>query len=215
MRKEEVTMAYDPVCKMEVNERDTQYTSEYEGRLYYFCSPGCKTEFDATPHKFAVSESTTGYGAGMQEKAGQTYRKFKESQAYQKAVTRGEEYKSKAREQARSAIDKQRGRTSDTLGTVANALRQTAQQLQSQQQESMARYADGAANRVERLSGYLRDKDADQLINEAERMVRRQPALFLGGAFALGFVLSRFLKSSGGRTGRYGGARGYSTPMNV
>jgi len=37
-------MAIDPICGMEVDEK-TALSAEYEGRTYYFCSPGCRTKF--------------------------------------------------------------------------------------------------------------------------------------------------------------------------
>ncbi len=39
-------MAIDPVCKMEVDEEDAKYVSEYKGKKYYFCTLDCKKEFD-------------------------------------------------------------------------------------------------------------------------------------------------------------------------
>jgi YHS domain-containing protein len=49
----EVTaMAIDPVCGMEVNEQTAAATSEYKGKTYYFCAPGCKTAFDEDPEKY-------------------------------------------------------------------------------------------------------------------------------------------------------------------
>ena len=41
--------ATDPVCGMEVQTEGAQFTSEYEGRTYYFCSRGCKLDFDEDP----------------------------------------------------------------------------------------------------------------------------------------------------------------------
>ena len=38
-------MAIDPVCKMEVGEKTAKSKSEYKGKTYYFCAPGCKKEF--------------------------------------------------------------------------------------------------------------------------------------------------------------------------
>ncbi|MCJ2541004.1 MAG: YHS domain-containing protein, partial [Candidatus Thermoplasmatota archaeon] len=32
----------DPICKMEVDPATAQWTSEHDGKTYYFCSPGCK-----------------------------------------------------------------------------------------------------------------------------------------------------------------------------
>jgi len=45
-------MAIDPVCGMQVEEKTARHRSEHDGRTYYFCSPGCKREFDHDPQKF-------------------------------------------------------------------------------------------------------------------------------------------------------------------
>lgn len=45
-------MAIDPVCGMEVDENSAAATSEYKGKTYYFCAPGCKTAFDKDPEKY-------------------------------------------------------------------------------------------------------------------------------------------------------------------
>jgi Cu+-exporting ATPase len=49
----EKKMAVDPVCKMTVDEASAAATSTYNGKTYYFCSPGCKAEFDRNPGKYA------------------------------------------------------------------------------------------------------------------------------------------------------------------
>ncbi|MFW6151208.1 MAG: YHS domain-containing protein [Chloroflexota bacterium] len=48
-------MAKDPVCGMEVNEKRAAATSQYKGKTYYFCAPGCKKAFDADPEKYLKS----------------------------------------------------------------------------------------------------------------------------------------------------------------
>jgi P-type Cu+ transporter len=50
-------MAKDPVCGMDVHESSAPATSEYEGRTYFFCAPGCKREFDADPQRYATAEA--------------------------------------------------------------------------------------------------------------------------------------------------------------
>ena len=45
-------MAIDPICKMDVDERSAKWTSEYGGKKYYFCAPGCKKAFDENPEKY-------------------------------------------------------------------------------------------------------------------------------------------------------------------
>jgi YHS domain-containing protein len=46
-------MAVDPICKMTVDEKTANLKSEYKGRTYYFCAPGCKKKFDSDPGKYA------------------------------------------------------------------------------------------------------------------------------------------------------------------
>ncbi len=45
-------MAKDLVCGMEVDEETAQWKSEYMGRTYYFCAPGCKRAYDGEPEKY-------------------------------------------------------------------------------------------------------------------------------------------------------------------
>ena len=45
-------MKIDPICKMMVNEEETEYKSEHSGKMYYFCAAGCKKAFDENPEKF-------------------------------------------------------------------------------------------------------------------------------------------------------------------
>jgi hypothetical protein len=53
-----------------------------------------------------------------------------------------------------------------------------------------------AAEKVEGLSGNISSRDVTQLLKATSDLARAQPLLFLGGAVAAGFALSRFLKSS-------------------
>jgi YHS domain-containing protein len=45
-------MAKDLICGMQVEEQTAAGTSEYKGKTYYFCSPGCKVAFDKEPEKY-------------------------------------------------------------------------------------------------------------------------------------------------------------------
>jgi YHS domain-containing protein len=42
----------DPVCKMNVDEKTAKFKSDYRGTTYYFCSRGCKSNFDKNPAKY-------------------------------------------------------------------------------------------------------------------------------------------------------------------
>jgi Cu+-exporting ATPase len=49
-------MAKDPVCGARVTEGHAAGRSEYQGRLYLFCSAECKRQFDEDPQRYAVLE---------------------------------------------------------------------------------------------------------------------------------------------------------------
>jgi YHS domain-containing protein len=46
-------MQEDPICHMQVDEKTAKWKSEYKGKTYYFCAPGCKKKFDGDPAKYA------------------------------------------------------------------------------------------------------------------------------------------------------------------
>jgi Cu+-exporting ATPase len=46
-----VAVEKDPVCGMVVDPA-TRQRSEYRGRTYYFCAPGCKRAFEADPERY-------------------------------------------------------------------------------------------------------------------------------------------------------------------
>jgi hypothetical protein len=114
----------------------------------------------------------------------------------QQAGQKVSEVADQARTQVMSKLGDQKERAAGSLEGVAQALRQTGQQFRDQNQQPFGQFAEGAADMVERFTGYLNQRDVHQMVGEVESFARRQPALFLGGAFALGLLAARFLKSS-------------------
>ena len=120
-----------------------------------------------------------------------------EGQTQEVAQQKASEYAEQGREKAVGQLATQKERASSELGGVARALRTTGEQ--PQEQDSVARYVNQAAEQAERLSGYLSERDANELVREVEDFARNRPAVFLGGAFAIGIAAARFLKSSAGQ----------------
>jgi hypothetical protein len=120
-----------------------------------------------------------------------------EGQTQDVAQQKASEYAEQGREKAVGQLATQKERASSELGGVARALRTTGEQLQ--EQDSVARYVNQAAEQTERLSEYLSERDANELVREMEDFARNRPAVFLGGAFAIGIAAARFLKSSSGQ----------------
>jgi hypothetical protein len=129
-----------------------------------------------------------------EDKAKKTKQKTERTaeQAQQKASSVAD----KAKNQAHSQAATQKERATENLTDMAHALRQTSDNLRKQDQDTFGRYANQAADQVERFAGHLRERSPEELLHEAQEYARREPALFLGGAFALGVLGARFLKSS-------------------
>ena len=64
-----------------------------------------------------------------------------------------------------------------------------------------------AAEGLEHVSGAVRTRDLDDLVETVESFARRQPVVFLGSAVLAGFGLARFIKSSAERRGASAGYR--------
>ncbi len=57
-------MQVDPVCGMMVEPKAAAGQSEYQGQTYYFCSLGCKRDFDKDPSKY-VGQAQSGQESQM------------------------------------------------------------------------------------------------------------------------------------------------------
>ena len=114
----------------------------------------------------------------------------------------------RVRDSAVNQLSTQKDRAIDGVGSVTAAVRQSTKQLRDQQHDVIARYVEQAADQIDNFTRQLREKDVRELASDAQRFARRQPAVFIGSAFALGLLGARFLKSSSRndeyRTDEYG-----------
>ena len=118
-----------------------------------------------------------------------------------------------ARDSATSSLNDSRHRAADRIGGIASAVRSTSEHLRSENQAGVANLTDSLAEQVERLSSYLRDRDLRAFRDDVDNFARRQPAVAVGIALALGMLGARFLKSSQRSSESGGGrfARGYGS----
>jgi hypothetical protein len=108
------------------------------------------------------------------------------------------------KDNATTAIDDKKANLAQGLTSVADTLRQVGDTLKPPAGEQPAnkvaelttQYTESLSQQVEKISGYLERQDLRGLMSDLEGFARRNPAIFLGGAFALGILAARFLKSS-------------------
>lgn len=99
--------------------------------------------------------------------------------------------------------DKAREQAATGLEQVTESIRRVSMDLEGEQPQ-IANVVTTAADQAERVAEYLRTTDARQILSTVEDVARRQPLIFLGGAFVLGLAASRLLKAAGGQTGSTG-----------
>jgi hypothetical protein len=104
-----------------------------------------------------------------------------------------------AKQKTTSWVEMQLDSAADSLSSLASTMRDASAQFRTTDPAHMGQVAEvatGVADAVENVSTHLRDATVDDILTETNTFARHQPALFLGGAFAVGFLLARFLKST-------------------
>lgn len=144
----------------------------------------------------AVNDALKGNTGAATEKAKEVY-----SEAKDKTKEVAGQALGTAKKQAVSKIDEQKSNLAQNIGTVAQEIRTLGDNLNKSDAESSvvsyaAQYGNTIADKVENFSQYLDDKNLSELVTDIERFAKRNPAVFVGSAFALGFLGARFLKSS-------------------
>jgi hypothetical protein len=100
-----------------------------------------------------------------------------------------------ARNVAEARLREGKNFAGDQLGAVASALRSTSDVLRAKD-SAITDYVAKAASSIDDVSIYLGTRTLAQLINDVEGFARREPAVFLGGAFFAGLLGGRFLKAA-------------------
>jgi hypothetical protein len=102
-----------------------------------------------------------------------------------------------AQHQVKAVASDRKEKAVNELSNISEAFRHSSEQLRQQNKDTIANYTDKAADQIERFSSYLDDKNVNELLGDAQDFAQRHPEIFLGGAFALGLMAARFMKSSG------------------
>lgn len=113
----------------------------------------------------------------------------------------GERIREEASERASSLLSDGKRQVVRGIQDVAKTLRHVSEQLREDDRYSAARYSDRAADRLERFSGYFREKDLRQIAEDVDRVVRKEPMLFTAGALAVGVLIGRMIKGSPSESG--------------
>jgi len=100
-----------------------------------------------------------------------------------------------AGDKARAYAEDGKARAGGALDELARLMTEAAGTVDEKLGEQYGQYARGAADSVSGFSDSLKAKNLDDLIEDARGFVKKSPAIAIGTAAALGFVLVRLIKA--------------------
>jgi len=156
-----------------------------------------ETENKTTNGGSAASTKRAKEETSVTDTAKDAFDKAKES-----AGTVATEAIGQVKDKAASVLDGQKTNLASGVASVADSIRQVGENLSNSNEDNQVaalagKYGDNLAAQIEKFSSYIDDKEIKELVKDVEQFARRNPLLFVGGAFALGVLAARFLKSSG------------------
>lgn len=101
-----------------------------------------------------------------------------------------------AHQQAEHLYESQRNAAAEQAHKFTGVMQKMADEFDQQQQPYFSQQTRKLADCAGRFSNTLREKDLRSICHEAQSYSQREPAIFIGGAIAAGFLVSRFLRSS-------------------
>lgn len=106
-----------------------------------------------------------------------------------------------ATDKARDLANQGKAKAVSTLDDVVRLVDDAAGTIDKQVGDQYGDYARRAAQGISGFASTLRNKDVDDLARDARDFVRKSPAIAIGAAAAVGFLIARIVKSASGPAG--------------
>jgi ElaB/YqjD/DUF883 family membrane-anchored ribosome-binding protein len=106
------------------------------------------------------------------------------------------DFAEQAKATARDAATSAKNTTGEALAGLSRLIADTAETVDSKLGPQYGDYARKAAETVAGAAKSLDEKDIDQLTEEARNFVRKSPAVAIGAAAVVGFVLMRMMRGN-------------------
>ena len=96
-------------------------------------------------------------------------------QAKRETANLASQARDQVRDQVQGLVSQRKDQMANRLGSLAGVLRDAGRRLDEEDRGGLGRYAERAAEQVDRLSTYLRDRDLDSFVRDTETLARRRP----------------------------------------
>lgn len=105
------------------------------------------------------------------------------------------DFKDRAMNKAKSAASQGKERTGTAIESLSKMIEDSAKTIDDNVGEKYGNYARSAADAVSSFAEKLNAKEVDEIVEDARGYVRKSPAVAIGAAAVVGFLVSRLIKS--------------------
>ena len=146
----------------------------------------------------AVQEAA-GATAAIGDEAAAKARNFRETagEATESVKKEARALRDQAGDKVRELANQGKDRTTDALDNIAKLITDASSTVDERVGNQYGDYARKAADAMSGFATSLRGKEVDDIVKDAGDFVRKSPAVAIGAAAAVGFVLARLVKASG------------------
>lgn len=146
-----------------------------------------------------VAQEAAGAGAAIGEEAAAKARSFRETagEATENVKKEARALRDQAGDKVRELASQGKDRTTDALDNIAKLITDASSTVDERVGNQYGDYARKAADAMSGFATSLRGKEVDDIVKDAGDFVRKSPAVAIGAAAAVGFVLARLVKASG------------------
>jgi len=111
------------------------------------------------------------------------------------AMAQTQSLKTQATEKARDVASQGKEKASEALDSVSRMVSETADTVDERLGPQYGNYVRKAADALDGFNDSIRGKQVDELFDDARNLVRKSPAVAIGAAAAIGFLLVRLVRS--------------------
>ena len=100
------------------------------------------------------------------------------------------------KDQASAVAQQQMTSAAEGLDSAAGAVNAVGDRMRENNLGELSQYTDLAAEQIEKVAAWLRTTTPEEIAHDIEDFAKKQPAVFVAGALALGLIGVRFLRST-------------------
>lgn len=154
------------------------------------------SQTQSSPTDEPESSGSAGGVAGAKERIKSTAR-----DAAEQVKTAASSTMAKAKEEAGKLAGERKRAAAERLGGYSSAIHDSAKSLE-ENDPNIAWFTHRAADRLQSVADYVRERDLSDLRSDAENLARRHPAVFFGGLFVAGLLVGNLLKARSNSSSR-------------